>query len=176
MNKISHKWQYEWITWGKPHLSKIGCSQVYEDALHYQNYIFNNFVMSTAEFPPSAGTPSIWNCQQLKYQFLNIWNVSCVKQLWYIWIAAPGKKWKISSLWLNPTRQEDLVPWTFSKTLCDYPDWMQLIKWRFKQTACSYRDMQIVRPQYDTTGPTDCSRILQELSGKEQWSTSEFLR
>lgn len=82
---------------GKNTPLKIGCSQIYEDVSHHQNYIFNNYATFTAEFQPSVETTTIWNCQILKYHFLhNIQSVIWVRQLCYTWIAASGKKWLIN--------------------------------------------------------------------------------
>lgn len=136
---MSWKLQDEQITWGKITPLKIGCSE-YEDVLPCPNYVLKPLVTFTADFPLSAETTTIWNCQHLKYHFLNnIWSVSRIRQSCYIWIAALGKQWKITSLWLNVTRQADWASWAFSKIFCGDPDQTQLMKWRrFKQTASEF--------------------------------------
>lgn len=98
------------------------------------------FLMPRAEFALSAETTIIWSCQHPKHCFLNnIRIVSCIRQSRCVWIAAAGKKQRITSLWLNVTRQADWVSWAFSKILCGDPDQMELTGWRrFKQTASEF--------------------------------------
>lgn len=136
LNKISQ----EFIGWadhlGENHTSQNRL-QCIRGCLAFKKTLF---LIPTAEFPQSVETIIIWSCQHLEHCFLsNIRIVSCTRQSWYIWIAAAGKKWKITSLWSNVTRQADWVSWAFSKILCGDPDQMELTGWRgFKQTASEF--------------------------------------